>query len=191
MSEKVLKEEIVAKLKGTETENNLWDAFKGESAAFNKYSIFSSKAKSNGYKQISDIFAETAHNETEHSKIWLKVLYGEDFSDTEKLLLEAAEGETYEWTEMYKNFAETAEKEGFDEVAALFRMVGDIEKEHDERFRALAANVKAGAVFKKDSEILWICSNCGHLHTGIEAPEKCPVCAHPQAYFEKKADNYL
>lgn len=190
MSEEINKW-LVPNLEGTETEKNLLAAFKGESAAYNKYTIYSSKAKSNGYKQISDIFAETAHNETEHSKIWLKLLRAGDFSDTAELLLDAADGEKYEWTEMYKGFAETAEKEGFDKVAALFRMVGDIEKEHDERFRALAKNVQDGSVFKKDSEIQWICANCGHLHTGTDAPEICPVCAHPQAYFEKRADNYL
>lgn len=191
MSEKVLNQEIVERLKGTQTEKNLWDAFKGESTAHTKYLIFGSRAKSNGYVQIANIFEETAHNEKEHAKIWLKVLFGEDFSNTEELLLNAAAGEKYEWTEMYKGFAETAADEGFEELAGLFKMVGDIEKEHDARYRALAENVAEGTVFNKDDEVYWICSNCGHIHVGREPPEKCPVCAHPKAYFEKRAQNYL
>ncbi|WP_409200744.1 rubrerythrin [Methanobrevibacter sp. DSM 116169] len=188
---KILSEVIVDKLKGTQTEKNLMEAFKGESTANTKYTIFASRAKSNGYVQIQKIFQETAHNENEHAKLWLKILHGEDFSDTEALLLEAAAGEKYEWTEMYKGFAETADKEGFEELASLFRMVANIEKHHDERYRLLAENVKAGTVFKKGEEITWICSNCGHIHVGTEPPEgDCPVCAHPRAYFEEKATNY-
>lgn len=187
---KVLNQEIVEELKGTQTEKNLWEAFRGESTAHTKYLIYSSKAKDNGYVQISNIFEETARNEKEHAKIWLKVLHGEDFSNTDELLLDAAAGERYEWTEMYTGFAETADEEGFAELAALFRMVANIEKEHDARYRTLAENVEEGTVFKKDEEIYWICSNCGHIHTGTEPPEECPVCAHPRSYFEQRAQNY-
>lgn len=191
MSSKVLKTEIVDKIKGTQTEKNLWAAFEGEAKARTKYLIYGSKAKKDGYVQISNIFQETAHNEAEHAEIWFKVLNGDEFPGTYDILLDAAAGEKYEWTEMYKGFAETADDEGFDELAALFRMVGNIEKEHDARYRLLAENVKNGSVFVKDKEIQWKCSNCGHIQEGTEAPEVCPVCAHSRAYFEQRAENYL
>lgn len=176
-------------LKGSKTEANLLAAFAGESQARNKYTYYASKAKKDGYVQISKIFEETANNEKEHAKIWWKLLTG-GVGTTEENLKAAAEGENYEWTEMYKTFAEEAKAEGFDTIAKLFEMVGEIEKEHEERYKKLLANLENGLVFSKDGDKMWICSNCGHIHFGKDAPEVCPVCNHPQAYFEVKAENY-
>lgn len=177
-------------LKGSKTESNLRTAFAGESQARNKYTYYASKAKKEGYVQIAKLFEETAANEREHAKIWFKLLAGGEVPSTEDNLLDAAGGERYEWTEMYVSFAKTAKEEGFDRIAYLFEAVGKIEKEHEERFRRLLDNVRHEAVFSKDGECIWQCSNCGHIHIGKKAPEVCPVCAHPQAYFEIKADNY-
>lgn len=179
----------MAELKGTRTEANLQTAFAGESMARNKYTFFASKAKKDGYVQIAKIFEETAANEKEHAKIWFKLLH-DGIGDTDANLLDAAEGENYEWTEMYAQFAKEAKEEGFDKIAYLFEAVGQIEKEHEERYRKLLANVKEGLVFSKDGDTIWQCANCGHIHVGKIAPEICPVCAHPQAYFQVKADNY-
>lgn len=176
-------------LKGTKTEKNLMEAFAGESQARNKYTYFASKAKKDGYVQISKIFEETANNEKEHAKIWYKLL-NNGVADTAENLLAAAEGENFEWTDMYARMAKEADEEGFPEIAAKFRMVGQIEKEHEARYRKLLANVKGGLVFSKDGDKVWQCSNCGHIVVGKEAPQLCPVCAHPQAYFEIKAENY-
>jgi rubrerythrin len=175
-------------LKGSKTEKNLWAAFAGESQARNKYSYFASVAKKEGYEQIAAIFEETAHNEKEHAKLWFKAL-GE-LGDTSANLKAAAEGENYEWTDMYATFAKEAEEEGFTALAAKFRMVADIEKSHEERYRALLNNVDMQAVFEKAEETMWICRNCGHLVMGKKAPLACPVCAHPQSYFEVRATNY-
>ena len=175
-------------LKGSKTEQNLRDAFAGESQARNKYTYFASKAKKEGYVQIANLFLETADNEKEHAKIWFKLLGG--IGTTEENLLAAAEGENFEWTDMYKKFAQEAREEGFDDIAALFDGVGAIEKEHEERYRKLLANLKDGLVFSKDGDTIWQCANCGHIVIGQKAPEVCPVCAHPQAYFQVKADNY-
>ncbi len=175
-------------LKGSKTEQNLMTAFAGESQARNKYTYFASKAKKDGYVQIAKIFEETANNEKEHAKIWFKLLEG--IGTTEENLKAAAEGENYEWTDMYKTFAEEARAEGFDKIAFLFEEVGKIEKEHEERYRALLANVEGGLVFSRDGDMVWICTNCGHIHIGKSAPEVCPVCAHPKAYFELRATNY-
>ena len=175
-------------LKGSKTEQNLMTAFAGESQARNKYTYFASKAKKDGYVQIAKIFEETANNEKEHAKIWFKLLDG--IGTTEENLKAAAEGENYEWTDMYKTFAEEARAEGFDKIAFLFEEVGKIEKEHEERYRALLANVEGGLVFSRDGDMVWICTNCGHIHIGKSAPEVCPVCAHPKAYFELRAPNY-
>ena len=177
-------------LKGSKTESNLRTAFAGESQARNKYTYYASKAKKEGYVQIAKLFEETAANEREHAKIWFKLLAGGEVPSTEDNLLDAAGGERYEWTERYASFAKTAKEEGFDRIAYLFEAVGKIEKEHEERFRRLLDNVRHEAVFSKDGECIWQCSNCGHIHIGKKAPEVCPVCAHPQAYFEIKADNY-
>ena len=177
-------------LKGTQTEKNLWEAFAGESQARNKYTYFASKAKKEGYEQISAIFTETANNEKEHAKIWFKLLQGGEIKSTEENLLAAAEGENYEWTDMYEEFAKTAKEEGFDHIAFLFTEVGKIEKEHEERYRKLLENVKAEKVFKSETPKMWICRNCGHIHYGEKAPEVCPVCNHPQSYFEERATNY-
>ncbi len=176
-------------LKGTKTEKNLMEAFAGESQARNKYTYFASKAKKDGYVQISKIFEETANNEKEHAKIWYKFL-NNGVADTVENLLAAAEGENFEWTDMYARMAKEADEEGFPEIAAKFRMVGQIEKEHEARYRKLLANVKGGLVFSKDGDKVWQCSNCGHIVIGKEAPLLCPVCDHPQAYFEIKAENY-
>ena len=176
-------------LKGSKTEANLMTAFAGESEARNKYSYFASKAKKDGYVQIAKIFEETANNEKEHAKIWFKLLNG-GISDTATNLKLAAEGENYEWTEMYASFAKTAREEGFDQIADLFEGVAKIEKEHEERYRKLLANVQGGIVFSRDNDMIWQCSNCGHIHIGKASPEVCPVCAHPQSYFEIKAENY-
>ncbi len=177
-------------LKGTKTEKNLWTAFAGESQARNKYTYFASQAKKDGYIQISRIFEETAGNEKEHAKIWFKLLNGGKVSDTATNLKGAADGENYEWTKMYEGFAKDAESEGFTDIAHLFRMVGEIEKKHELRYRKLLANIKDGYVFKKEEKIFWICMNCGHIHEGIEAPEICPVCSHPKSYFKQKSENY-
>ena len=172
-------------LKGSKTEANLWAAFAGESEARNKYTYFASKAKKDGYVQISKLFEETANNEKEHAKIWFKLLNG--IGTTEENLLSAAEGENYEWTDMYAQFAKEAREEGFDHIAYLFESVGEIEKE---RYRKLLANIEGGLVFSRDGDMIWECSNCGHIHIGKEAPEVCPVCAHPRDYFQLKAKNY-
>lgn len=175
-------------LKGSKTEANLMTAFAGESQARNKYTFFASTAKKEGYVQIAQLFEETANNEKEHAKIWFKFLNG--IGTTVENLDAAAQGENYEWTDMYKTFAIEAREEGFDHIAFLFESVAKIEKEHEERYRALLANVKNGEVFKKGSIVVWECSNCGHIVIGTEAPLMCPVCAHPQAYFKIKAKNY-
>ena len=176
------------KYKGTQTEKNLQAAFSGESQARNKYTYFASKAKKEGYEQISAIFLKTAENEKEHAKLWAKEL--EEIGDTAQNLLHAAEGENYEWTDMYAGFAETAEKEGFPELAAKFRLVAEVEKHHEERYRALLRNVEAQEVFKKAEIKVWECRNCGHILVGKQAPELCPTCAHPKSYFEIHAENY-
>ena len=175
-------------LKGSRTEANLMAAFAGESQARNKYTYYASKAKKEGYEQIAAIFTETADNEKEHAKMWFKELEG--IGDTEANLKSAAEGENYEWTDMYAGFAETAEKEGFKELAAKFRLVAAIEKEHEERYRALLNNVEMQKVFEKSEAIMWECRNCGHIIVGTKAPELCPTCDHPKAYFEVHAENY-
>ena len=176
------------KYSGTKTEKNLQEAFAGESQARNKYTYFASVAKKEGYEQISALFLKTADNEKEHAKLWFKEL-GE-LGDTAKNLLAAAEGENYEWTDMYENFAKDAEAEGFVELAAKFRAVAEVERHHEERYRALLNNVETKTVFSKSEEKVWECRNCGHIMTGKEAPELCPVCAHPKAYFELNAKNY-
>lgn len=178
------------KYTGTKTEKNLEAAFAGESSARNKYTFFASKAKKDGYEQIAAIFTETADNEKEHAKMWYKELHGGEVESTEVNLEAAADGENYEWTDMYKGFAETAREEGFDELADKFEAVAAIEKSHEERYRRLLSNVKDRQVFSKDGDAIWVCRNCGHIVVGKEAPEICPVCAHPQAYFEIKAENY-
>ena len=175
-------------LKGSQTEKNLWAAFQGESMARNKYSYFASKAKKDGYVQIANIFEETAANEKEHAKIWFKLLGG--IGDTRVNLKAAADGENFEWTDMYEGFAKTAKEEGFDEIAALFLGVAAIEKEHEERYRKLLKNIEDAVVFSRDGDCIWQCSNCGHIVIGPKAPEVCPVCNHPQAYFQLKAENY-
>lgn len=180
----------MAELKGTQTEKNLMTAFAGESQARNKYTYYASKAKKEGYVQISKIFEETAANEKEHAEIWFKLLHGGNMPDTVANLEDAANGENYEWTDMYEGFAKTAEEEGFPELAEKFRGVAAIEKHHEERYRALLRNVEIQEVFKKSSVKVWECRNCGHIVVGEAAPEICPVCAHPQAYFEINAENY-
>ena len=177
-------------LKGTKTEANLMAAFAGESQARNKYTYYASKAKKDGYEQIAELFTETANNEKEHAKIWFKLLHGGTIADTTENLNDAAEGENYEWTDMYKHFAEDAKAEGFDYIAMLFEKVAAIEKEHEERYRKLLSNIEEGVVFSRDGDMVWICRNCGHIHIGKDAPEVCPVCAHPKAYFELRAQNY-
>ena len=176
--------------KGTKTEENLKKAFAGESQARNKYTYFASKAKKDGYEQIAAIFEETANNEKEHAKMWYKELNGGEVKDTVSNLKEAADGENYEWTDMYEEFAKTAEEEGFKALANKFRMVGEIEKHHEERFRKLLKNIEDEVVFSKEGDKIWICRNCGHIVVGKDAPKVCPVCAHPQSYFEIKAENY-
>ena len=175
-------------LKGTKTEKNLLEAFIGESQARNKYTYYASKAKKEGYEQIANLFTETAENEKEHAKIWFKLFHG--VGSTEENLLDAAEGENYEWTDMYKGFAETAKEEGFDKIATLFEGVAAIEKEHEERYRTLFDNLKENKVFERDDEVVWICGNCGHIHFGKKAPEVCPVCDHPKAHFKLREKNY-
>ncbi|CDE32747.1 MAG: rubrerythrin [Ruminococcus sp.] len=177
-------------LKGSKTEQNLMTAFAGESQARNKYTYFASKAKKDGYVQIAKIFEETANNEKEHAKLWFKLLCGGEIPDTAENLAAAAEGENYEWTDMYKEFAAVAKEEGFDRIAYLFSAVGEIEKAHEERYRKLLANVKDGLVFSKDGDTIWECANCGHICVGKKAPEVCPVCAHPKSFFAVRAENY-
>ena len=175
-------------LKGSRTEANLWTAFAGESQAHTKYLYYASKAKKDGYVQISKLFEETAENEKEHAKIWFKLLGG--IGTTEENLLHAAEGENYEWTDMYAEFAKVAKEEGFDDIAFLFEGVGKIEKEHEERYRKLLSNIEGGLVFSREGDAIWECSNCGHIHIGPNAPEMCPVCAHPRDHFQLRATNY-
>lgn len=177
-------------LKGSKTEQNLMTAFAGESQARNKYTYFASKARKDGYEQIAAIFEETANNEKEHAKLWFKELNGGDIPSTSENLLAAAEGENYEWTDMYDEFAKVAEEEGFKAIAAKFRMVGEIERHHEERYRALLKNVEDKVVFSKDEDAIWICRNCGHVVVGKQAPQVCPVCAHAQSFFELKSENY-
>ena len=177
-------------LKGSRTEANLLAAFAGESQARNKYTYFASKARKEGYVQIAEIFEETANNEKEHAKIWFKELNGGEIPETIENLKAAADGENYEWTDMYAEFAKVAKEEGFTRIAALFEMVGNIEKTHEERYRKLLANIEGGLVFSRDGDMIWECSNCGHIVIGKNAPKVCPVCAHPQAYFKLHAENY-
>ena len=184
------KNTIDMNLKGTKTEKNLMEAFAGESQARNKYTYFASKAKKDGYVQIANIFEETAANEKEHAKIWYKYLHGGKVADTIANLEDAANGENFEWTDMYARMAKEAREEGFEEIAQKFEMVGQIEKEHEERYRKLLANIKEGIVFSREGDAIWQCSNCGHIVIGPKAPEVCPVCDHPQSYFQIKAENY-
>ncbi len=177
-------------LKGSKTEKNLMEAFAGESQARNKYTYFASKAKKEGYVQIAKIFEETAGNEKEHAEIWYKYLHGGAVGTTAENLADAAAGENYEWTDMYDRMAKEAREEGFLEIAARFEMVGKIEREHEERYRKLLKNVEDGIVFSRDGDTIWQCSNCGHIVVGKKAPMLCPVCSHPQAYFEIKKENY-
>lgn len=177
-------------LKGSKTEKNLQTAFAGESQARNKYTYYASKAKKEGFVQIAKIFEETANNEKEHAKLWFKFLHDGNVPETAANLLDAAQGENYEWTDMYAGFAKTAQEEGFEKLAYLFEAVAKIEKTHEERYRKLLKNVETQEVFKKAGIVVWECSNCGHLHIGETAPEICPVCAHPKAYFQVRAENY-
>ncbi len=177
-------------LKGSKTESNLMAAFAGESQARNKYTYYASKAKKEGYEQIASIFEETANNEKEHAKMWFKLLNNGDIPDTLTNLKDAASGENYEWTDMYKSFAETAREEGFDDIAYLFESVGEIEKHHEERYLKLVGNIENNLVFERGEEKVWICRNCGHIYVGKSAPKVCPVCKHPQSYMELKAENY-
>lgn len=179
----------MAELKGSKTEKNLMEAFAGESMARNKYSYYASKAKKDGYVQIGELFEETADNEKEHAKIWFKLLH-DGIGDTSANLKDAAEGENFEWTDMYAKFAREAREEGFDKIADLFEGVAAIEKEHEERYRKLFQNIEDGVVFTRDGDMIWKCKNCGHIHVGQKAPQVCPVCNHPQSYFEVKAENY-
>ena len=181
---------MAKELKGTKTEQNLLEAFAGESMARNKYTYFASKARKDGYVQIAELFEATAANEKEHAKMWFKLLEGGEIKDTATNLLHAAEGENAEWTDMYDGFAKDAEEEGFTELAAQFRAVAAIEKTHEERYRALLNNVEQKAVFEKSGVTVWECRNCGHMVVGTAAPEVCPVCKHPQAFFEVRAENY-
>ncbi len=177
-------------LKGTKTERNLQEAFAGESMARNKYTYFASKARKDGYEQIAAIFEETANNEKEHAKLWFKLLNGGEVSDTMDNLRAAAEGENFEWTDMYAKMAEDADAEGFPEIARRFRAVAAIEKHHEERYRRLLQNIEEGIVFSREGDTVWICRNCGHIHIGKKAPEVCPVCLHKRSFFEIKAENY-
>ena len=177
-------------LKGSKTEKNLLAAFAGEAQAYTKYGYYASQAKKDGYEQIAAIFSETAANEKEHAKLWFKLLHGGEMPGTMDNLKDAAAGENYEWTDMYAGFAKEAREEGFERIASLFEGVAAIEKEHEERYLKLLANVKDGLVFTRDGDKIWKCRNCGHIVVGKEAPKVCPVCAHPQAYFEIKAENY-
>jgi len=177
-------------LKGSKTEQNLMTAFAGESQARNKYTYYASKAKKDGYEQIAALFEETANNEKEHAKLWFKLLHDGEVPGTMENLKDAAEGENYEWTDMYAGFAETAREEGFTKIAFLFEEVAKIEKEHEERYRKLLKNIEDEVVFSSDEDKIWICRNCGHIVIGKKAPEVCPVCAHPKSFFERKAQNY-
>ena len=177
-------------LKGSKTEKNLQSAFAGESQAHTKYLYFASKAKKDGFVQIANIFEETAKNEKEHAKIWFKLLHDGEIPDTAANLEAAASGENFEWTDMYAEFAKTAKQEGFAQIAFLFEKVGAIEKTHEERYRKLLANIKGDAVFSKEGDTIWECSNCGHIVIGKKAPELCPVCKHPKSYFQVRAENY-
>lgn len=177
-------------LKGSQTEKNLEIAFAGESQARNKYTYYASKARKEGYNQIADLFEATANNEKEHAKLWFKALHGGAVPATDVNLADAAAGENYEWTDMYANMAKTAREEGFTQIAAQMEMVAKIEKRHEERYRKLLANVEKGEVFQKGSIVMWECGNCGHIHVGEKAPEKCPVCDHPKAYFFMANDNF-
>ena len=176
-------------LKGTRTEANLMAAYAGESQARVKYEYYASKAKKDGYVQIGDLFMETSNNEKEHAKLWFKLLHG-GMPETTANLADAASGENYEWTEMYAEFAKVAREEGFEHIAKMMEGVAAIEKTHEERYRKLLANIEGGLVFSRDGDMIWECSNCGHLHIGPKAPEACPVCAHPQSYFKLRAENY-
>lgn len=177
-------------LKGSRTEKNLQAAFAGEAQAFTKYSYYASRAKKDGYEQIAAYFTETAGNEKEHAKIWFKLLHGGAVPATDENLKDAAAGENYEWTEMYREFADVAEEEGFTDIAFTMRKIADIEKSHEERYRALLAHVENGTAFRAAPDTVWVCRNCGYIYAGPDAPEKCPVCAHPQSYFERRAVNY-
>ncbi len=176
-------------LKGSQTRDNLLAAFAGESQARNKYTFFAEKARRDGYEQIADLFLETANNERAHAQLWFETL-NDGLKSTDYNLLAAAEGENYEWTDMYAGFAKTAREEGYNEIAALFELVAKVEKEHEERFRKLLENVKDGLVFSKDGDTIWICSNCGYIHIGKNAPKVCAICKYPQSYFEMKAENF-
>jgi rubrerythrin len=180
----------MAELKGSKTEENLKTAFAGESQAHTKYLYYASKAEKEGYVQVGALFRETALNEKEHAKIWFKILHGDNVPATTENLKDAANGENYEWTDMYAGFAKTAREEGFTTIAALFEGVAKIEKEHEERYRKLLANIEGGLVFSRDGDQVWQCSNCGHIVIGKKAPQLCPVCKHPQAYFQLRAQNY-
>ena len=179
---------MAKELKGSKTEANLWAAFAGESQARNKYTYYASKAKKEGYEQISELFTETANQEKEHAKLWFKLIHGVD--STIENLKDAAQGENDEWTDMYPRMAKEAREEGFDEIAALFEGVAAIEKVHEEKYKKLLQNIEDGIVFSRDGDAVWHCRNCGHIHIGKQAPEVCPVCNHPQAYFEVKKENY-
>jgi len=181
---------MTKKLKGSKTEKNLREAFAGESQARLKYSYYASRARKDGYEQIADIFQEASDNEKEHAKIWFKLLHDGAVPDTVQNLIDSAAGEKHEWTEMYADFAKKAHEEGFEHIADLFRMVGEIEKHHEERYNKLLANIESGVVFSREAKSVWKCANCGHLATGKQAPEKCPVCEHPKGYFQLKATNY-
>lgn len=177
-------------IKGTKTEKNLQQAFSGESQAFTKYTLYASKARSEGYNQISEIFTETALNEKEHAKLWFKALHGEEIPTTAVNLKDAADGELYEWSDMYKSFVDDAKEEGFAKLAFLFEGVAAIEKHHEERYLKLLDNLETGKVFKREIDVLWLCGNCGHIHIGTSAPKVCPVCDHPQAHFRINPENY-
>jgi rubrerythrin len=187
---KIFLEDTKMELKGSRTEQNLQAAFAGESQARNKYTYYASKARKEGYVQIADLFEETANNEKEHAKIWFKLLHDGEVPTTAANLLDAAEGENYEWTDMYAEFARVAKEEGFTKIAFLFEKVGEIEKHHEERYRKLLANVEGDLVFSREGDTVWQCANCGHIVIGKKAPVKCPVCDHPQAYFQELAQNY-
>ncbi len=177
-------------LRGSKTEANLYAAFAGESQARNKYTYYAEQAKKDGYEQISAIFKETADNEEQHAKIWFKLISGGNIPETKVNLQDGINGENYEWTEMYQEFAKTAREEGFNEIAFLFELVAKIEKEHEERYKQLLDNINDGSVFKREEEVIWICRNCGHIHVGKQPPGVCPTCAHPQSYFEIRKCNY-
>ena len=179
---------MAKELKGSKTEQNLWEAFAGESQARNKYTYYASKAKKDGYEQMAQLFQETADQEKEHAKIWFKLIHG--IGTTAENLKDAAQGENDEWTDMYPRMAREAREEGFEEIAKLFEGVAAIEKVHEEKYKKLLENIEQGIVFSRDGDTIWQCRNCGHIHIGKQAPETCPVCNHPQAYFELKKDNY-